>query len=127
MFHRHNHRKSERMLNPIQFLDALQAGALAAALFWLIQPGMIFGFWSKYLARKQWDWPAWIRAPLGECLTCFSGQIGLWSGVILTLDRHFSATVIFAPSAIEYALNIIFHTVTTIVFARIINGGNQTN
>lgn len=126
MFHRNNYSRLGRMLDILQLLEAFQAGAFAAVLFWLIQPGMIFGFWGKFLAHKQWDWPAWVRAPLGECLTCFSGQIGLWSGVVLVLDRHFSATVIFAPSAAEYLFNIIFHTAITIAFAKILNGRNQT-
>lgn len=122
MFYRHYYRRFGRMLNAIQFLHAVECGIFAAALYRLIQPGMIFGFWGRFLARRQWDWPSWVRAPLGECLACFAGQIGLWSGIILAIDRHFSTAVIFEPSLFESSFGVIFHTCTTIVFANILHG-----
>lgn len=117
------------MLDLQQISHTIQAAILAIVLHRLIQPGMIFGFWGTYLARKQWAWPAWVRNPLGECFTCFSGQIGLWTGIALEAHQQTTAVVIFEPMlhpAIAALARLVFHTAFTIYFADILNFNGDT-
>lgn len=119
------------MLDLMRILCAIEIAILAVILHRLIQPGMIFGFWGEMLARKQWDWPSWVRAPLGDCFTCFSGQVGLWSGIALEAYYQYGYTVIFEPILpwpVSAAFRLIFHIAFTIYFADILNfnaGRNQ--
>ena len=118
------------MLDLIHILYAIEAGVLAIVLHRLIQPGMIFGFWGVMLARKQWDWPSWVRAPLGECFTCFSGQIGLWSGIALEVYYQYSYTVVFEaglPWPFVAGCRLVFHIIFTIYFAERLNFNAGTN
>lgn len=117
------------MLDIIDILHSAESAILAIVLHRLMQPGMIFGFWGRTLARKQWSWPDWVRKPLGDCFTCFSGWVGIVSGVALEIYRHQAHVVIFEPVLtpwIEAVLRILFHTTFTIYFADILtNGTNQ--
>lgn len=118
------------MLDLLDLFRAVQCAVLAIVLYRLMQPGMIFGAWGKVLARKQWDWPAWVRKPLGDCYTCFSGQIGLWSGIGLELYRHYSAEIIFEPTPpplVADILRLIFHVVFVIYLADILNFHGNRN
>lgn len=130
MFHRQHHSRPGIMLDLQQILNTIQAAVLAIVLYRLIQPGMIFGFWGAYLARKQWDWPGWIRNPLGECFTCFSGQVGLWTGIALEVYRQASMVVIFEPTlhpTVATLVRLVFHTAFTLYFADILNFNGINN
>lgn len=131
MFHRRNNSRRKRMLDLQQIFQAIQAAILAIVLHRLMQPGMIFDFWGNLIARKQWDWPAWVRNPLGECFTCFSGQVGLWTGIAFEIIYQTRMIIIFEPDvnpAIAALGRIVFHTAATIYFADILNfnAGNKT-
>jgi hypothetical protein len=111
------------MLDLKEILYTFEAAVLAITLHRLIQPGMIFSFWGTYLAKRQWDWPEWVRNPLGECFTCFSGQVGLWSGIALEAYEASTMVVIFEPTvhpAAAALVRVVFHTVFTIYFADIL-------
>lgn len=118
------------MLGLIDILHSAQSAILAVVLYRLTRPGMIFSAWGRLLARKQWSWPAWVRNPLGDCYTCFSGQIGLWSGVGLELYRHYSQTVIFEPvmpPIVAAVLRLVFHITFVIYLADILNFHGNRN
>jgi len=117
------------MLNLEQILYSAEAAVLAIVIHRLIEPGMVFGFWGSFLARKQWSWPSWVRNPLGECFTCFSGQVGLWTGIALEFYQQSTTVVIFEPTGLPPflagAIRVVFHTAFTIYFADRLNNGNS--
>lgn len=69
------------MLKLFEILYAFEVSIFTYVLYLLIQPGQVFGFWGALLIKKQWQWPAWVRNPLGDCSRCLSGQIGLWTSI----------------------------------------------
>lgn len=118
------------MLDLIDIFKAAQSAILAIVLHRLIQPGMIFGAWGKLLARKQWAWPEWVRYPLGDCFTCFSGQIGLWTGIAFEIYQQYAHTVIFEPvlpAWVTIPVRIAFYVILTIYFADILNFHGNRN
>lgn len=111
------------MLDLADIVYSLEIAVFSRVLITLIEPGMIFGFWGTFLAKKQWSWPAWVRYPLGACGTCLVGQIGIWSGLILEVHRHQTHIVIFSESnsLITSIVRVILHTAFVIYLAGLLN------
>ena len=51
----------------------------------LTAPGMIFGWFDKWLHGS--NLPEWLLKPLGDCVYCFGGQVALW-GYLLVMTQY---------------------------------------
>jgi hypothetical protein len=61
--------------------------------------------------------PLWLSKPLGTCMDCFTGQLGLWVYLYLFTSKTLSGT-----NAYHYDLfNHIFVVCLSITIAKIIN------
>ena len=87
------------MLTLIELYYAFQIAIFAHVLTLLMQEGNILDFWSAFLSRKQWTWPAWVLKPLGACERCFCGQVGFWCAV-LSRDLSPAEVIIFTATVI---------------------------
>ena len=60
---------------------AIQSFAFAQGAFYVVQVSA-YGRWlEKIMYEKTWGR---IAKPLGACRPCFTGQVCLWSGLLLT-------------------------------------------
>lgn len=61
------------------FLESISASIVAWVFTAvLMEGGMIFYPYSQWLERLKNRGMEWLAKPLGDCGTCFSGQVGFW-------------------------------------------------
>ena len=72
------------MLTITDIFHAFQVFAAAQAAQFLMQDGMPLAAYRRWLERKMFEWQnGWITKPMGLCAPCFTGQVALWSGLLL--------------------------------------------
>jgi hypothetical protein len=54
----------------------------AYVIYWLIAPEEIFGFYGQWLLSFP-EKIKWLSKPLGGCYRCFTGQICMWSYLVI--------------------------------------------
>jgi hypothetical protein len=86
----------------------------------LIKKGMIFGWYGEWLDRmadKSPTWEYWTK-PLGNCVRCFSGQVGLWTYLLSHLDET-RYVPFWVRLACFVALTILCASVFSLVWSKV--------
>ena len=72
------------MLTGTDIFNAFQVFAVAQAILFLMEDGLLLAPYRRFLEKKQFEWrKSWAVKPLGLCDTCFTGQVSLWWGLFL--------------------------------------------
>ncbi len=72
------------MLTGTDIFHAFQVFAVAQAVLFLMNDGLLLAPYRRFLEKKQFEWrKSWAVKPLGLCDTCFTGQVSLWWGLFL--------------------------------------------
>lgn len=89
-------------------IDLIQISFISGVIAWfycsiLLDDGMLLHFvWERI-----YNLPDWLSKPLGMCIDCTSGQMGLWLYLILNNEYSF--------------INHIFVIALSVVMAKIID------
>jgi len=107
------------MLTSTEILWVFQAFVAATAVLLLMGDGQLLEKYRVWLEKRHFEWRAgWIAKPLGLCDRCFTGQVCLWSGVVLFWGADWQELILKA--LLFAAFGIFFNEVKN----KVLNGAN---
>lgn len=57
---------------------------IAYMIYWLTDPEEIFGWYGQLISKL----PKWLWKPLGGCYRCFTGQVMMWSYLVIYFKEY---------------------------------------
>ena len=90
-------------------ISIIQQAVIIAMIVVVIYSAMQEGEALSFIDLLTWNWPAWVRKPLCECLKCMT----LWWGLLIIVLVGGSFVAVIVATGINILVGSIFEYGTT--------------